>query len=192
MIMVGYKLIACNHVCCRQRSRVKVIDAPFYGMQDVVMDLKNTENLAANEVYCAQVPVKTYGKVVNAKFPELPQWTRATVPLVALRSLLADAGLDHDNIDSPRWNPLGAMIEDKKVVVKPNWVTHQNGSGYGLDCLVTHPSVLEAVLHYVVKARPKSIVLGDAPIQGCDFEALMFYSGTAEMIHRFSNNGVHY
>ena len=156
------------------------------------MDQKNTENLAANEVFCAQVPVKTYGTVVNAKFPELPQWTRATVPLVALRSLLVNADLDHDNIDSPRWNPLRAMIEDKKVVLKPNWVTHKNGSGYGLDCLVTHPSVLEAVLHYVVKARPKSIVLGDAPIQGCDFEALMFYSGTAEMIHRFSNNGVHF
>ena len=74
--------------------------------------------------------------------------------------------------------PLSAIIgSSDKVVLKPNWVHHRNGSGDGLDCLVTHPSVIEAVLLYVVKANPRSIIVCDAPLQGCDFESLMTAQG---------------
>jgi uncharacterized protein (DUF362 family) len=62
--------------------------------------------------------------------------------------------------------------EGDKVLIKPNWVYHINSSGRGLDCLVTDTSVIEAILRYVLKARPKSVVVGDAPIQGCDFDRL--------------------
>jgi hypothetical protein len=57
--------------------------------------------------------------------------------------------------------------------LKPNWVFHRNHhkSG-GVDCLLTHTSLIKAVLEYVALTRPRSIVIGDAPIQSCDFEAL--------------------
>ena len=156
------------------------------------MNLNSSEILPVNRVFCAQVPSKTYGTVLDSEFSELPKWARQTTALAALRSLLAASGLDRDHLGSPEWNPLSIFInEDKKVVLKPNWVYHENGSGYGLDCLVTHASVLEAILHYVVKARPRSMVLGDAPIQGCDFTTLMNDSGASEMVDRFSKNGMH-
>lgn len=105
--------------------------------------------------------------------------------------MLVQAGLDHTHLGSAEWNPLGFFInENMKVVVKPNWVMHQNASGYDLDCLVTHASVLEAILLYVARARPRSIVLGDAPVQGCDFATLMVDSGVSEMMDQFIMHGV--
>ena len=40
------------------------------------------------------------------------------------------------------------------VVVKPNWVSHDNASGAGWECLVTHPSLLEVLCRYILKAQP--------------------------------------
>jgi uncharacterized protein (DUF362 family) len=148
------------------------------------------ESLTANQVFCAHTAGGAYGAVINATFTELPEWAKATPACGGLRSVLADAGLDHEHLNSAAWNPLGALIEGKKVVLKPNWVYHENASGQGLDCLITHVSVLEALLHYVAKGRPAAIVLGDAPIQGCDFTALLVHSGVAEMIDRFAAHGI--
>jgi uncharacterized protein (DUF362 family) len=150
----------------------------------------NGDGLTANQVFCVQAPSKTYAADVSTRFAELPAWARPTSALTAMRSLLIDAGLDREHIDSPDWNPLREMIQGKKVVLKPNWVYHENSSNCGLDCLITHTSVIEAILHYVVLARPKSVVLGDAPIQGCDFDRLIVESGVADMVERFSTHGI--
>jgi uncharacterized protein (DUF362 family) len=125
------------------------------------------------------------------KFPELPASIEVTTSLIALRSLFLQAGLDLMNHGSPNWNPLGALIrEGDRVLIKPNWVRHHNGSGQGLDCLVTHTSVIEAVLVYLAKASPGSIIICDAPVQGCDFKTLMAAAGVDEMMHRIRTNNV--
>ena len=96
-----------------------------------------------------------------------------TVAQLAVRDLFRAWNLDATRLDSPGWNPLGEFIpKGARVVLKPNWVLHENQSGFGLDCLLTDPSVIEAVLEYVALTKPASVVVGDAPLQGCDFEAL--------------------
>ena len=58
--------------------------------------------------------------------------------------MLLDAGLDEANKGTAAWNPLSAILQPGlNVVVKPNWVSHDNASGAGWECLVTHPSLLE-------------------------------------------------
>src|SRR5262249_49113380 len=72
-----------------------------------------------------------------------------------------------------QWNPIGDLVQPgARVVIKPNWVLHVNQSGGPLDCVVTHPSVLRAIIDYVLLAGPSSLVVGDAPIQGCDLARL--------------------
>jgi uncharacterized protein (DUF362 family) len=147
--------------------------------------------LQPNRVFCAKAAGASYERLPGVRFPELPPWTEATTALVALRSLLAQTGLDRSHLDSPDWNPLGGIIrEGTRVLVKPNWVSHHNSSGRGIDCLVTHASVIEAILHYVAIAHPSSVVVGDAPVQGCDFGTLMAACGLPEMIDRFTADGV--
>jgi uncharacterized protein (DUF362 family) len=75
-----------------------------------------------------------------------------------------------------------------KVVIKPNWVHHRNGSEQGMECLVTHTSVIGAILLYVAKANPQCITICDAPIQSCDFDRLMDSQGVHETVRRISGH----
>lgn len=65
------------------------------------------------------------------------------------------------------------ISENSKVLIKPNFVLHKNQGGGGLLPLITHPSVIKAVVAEVLKANPKQVAVGDAPIQSCDFEELL-------------------
>jgi uncharacterized protein (DUF362 family) len=151
------------------------------------LEVEKLMSLDSKAVFCAKVTPASYIHCPDIRFPELPAWAKVTTALIAFRSLLAQTGLDHLHFGSPQWNPLGAIIrEGEKIVVKPNWVHHQNLSSHGMDCLVTHTCVVEAILHYVAKAHPEHIIVGDAPIQGCDFRALMVDSHIAEMIEQFT------
>jgi uncharacterized protein (DUF362 family) len=127
----------------------------------------------------------TYDGSSSVKVPELPPDTLRTPALAAIRELLQSAGLDARNFGSSAWNPFGDFIrEGDRVLLKPNWVLHENNSGAGLDCLVTHATVIEAVLEYAAKARPRSIVLGDAPMQGCNFPLLRQRAGLDDVLFR--------
>lgn len=90
-----------------------------------------------------------------------------------VRQALLDLGLDAAHAGTPDWNPIGDLAEPgARIVVKPNWVLHRNEGPGGTDCLFTHAAILRAVLDYVLLARPRAVVVGDAPVQVCDFAAV--------------------
>ena len=60
-----------------------------------------------------------------------------------------------------------------RVVVKPNWVSHENQAGSDFDPLVTHATITGAVVAELLASDASSIILGDAPVQGCKFPALL-------------------
>ncbi|NLB66636.1 MAG: DUF362 domain-containing protein [Lentisphaerae bacterium] len=116
----------------------------------------------------------------------------ATNPIFALvRGALAELGLDAGRYGSTDWNPLGDLAKPgAKIVVKPNWVLHENHGTADADCLITHPSVLRAVLEYVFLTKPAQVVLGDAPLQDCDFEKLLDFGGLCAVIAEFQGRGL--
>lgn len=93
-------------------------------------------------------------------------------PVFALvRQLFHDLGLDKEHFGTRSWNPVGALVkEHATILLKPNWVLHD--SLHGTECLVTHPSIIHAVLPYVLLAKPSRVIIGDAPLQYCDFTTL--------------------
>lgn len=123
--------------------------------------------------------------------PELPGGVASTVAAAAVRQTLHLLDLDAANYGTPRWNPLGGCARPgARIVLKPNFVLHFNQGGYGLECLVTHPSVIEAILEYVALAKPSSVVLGDAPVQGCDFGKLREALGLDSLVDKFRRRGL--
>jgi uncharacterized protein (DUF362 family) len=122
--------------------------------------------------------------------PEMRAGQVRTVAGLALRTLFRVWNLDSQRMGTAEWNPLGAIITaGSRVVLKPNWVVHENPGG-DLDCMVTNTSIIDAVLEYVALARPGSVVLGDAPIQRCDFARLRQECALDPLVEKFQKRGL--
>ena len=61
------------------------------------------------------------------------------------------------------------MINDKRILLKPNWVKHSINEPDEI-CLRTHDNFLLATLEIILKYKPASVLIGDAPIQGCKWD----------------------
>lgn len=85
--------------------------------------------------------------------------------------------------------PFGRLIDDgARVLIKPNFVLHRNEGGWGMDPMVTHQSVVQASVAGALLASPGEVIVGDAPIQSCDFDELLrvtnLQSWAAELTQR--------
>ena len=126
----------------------------------------------------------------SEKYPEVPfedltvEGINKIYPMVREGFVLM--GYDKDNYGTPYWNPLGHLIRPgNTVVLKPNMVMHENHIvEEGTDCLYTQPSVVAAVLDYVIIALKGKgrIIVGDAPMQECKFDKLVKESGYLQLI----------
>jgi hypothetical protein len=98
--------------------------------------------------------------------------------LRGLRNLFSLWGKNPDNPFEKLVGPGG------RVVIKPNWVHNYNPSGHGLDCLITHASLIKHVIDFVAVALhgKGSIVIGDAPLQSCNFQELVGRSRVGEVV----------
>jgi uncharacterized protein (DUF362 family) len=75
-------------------------------------------------------------------------------------------------------SPLGKIIpRGARVLIKPNLVMHENQGPWGIDPLVTHPSLIRAAVAAALSAEASEVIVGDAPVQGCDFTGLLSATG---------------
>lgn len=96
------------------------------------------------------------------------------------------SGYDACNYGTVQWNPLGHFIsKGDHVLLKPNLVMDKNNiMENGTDCLYTQPALAASVIDYVIIALKAEgrIVIGDAPMQECDFDRLIKRSGYKDLI----------
>ncbi len=132
----------------------------------------------------------------------MPEWpgmalgTEDNSAYRAVRQLLLTWGCDKENQNTPAWNPLGDFVKPgNKVILKPNFVCHRNQGErlYGITDtlgLVTHGSVVRVVVDYVAKALNGSgtIVIGDCPLQGTNWPALVKLVGLQELVEYAQKN----
>ena len=64
------------------------------------------------------------------------------------------------------------IFKQKNILIKPNWVLH-NHNDYDDICLRTNNSIIIALLEILLPLNPQKIVIGDAPIQGCDWDKMI-------------------
>ena len=63
-------------------------------------------------------------------------------------------------------------LRDKKIFIKPNWVRHYVNDQDDI-CLRTNDNILIALVQLLLEQNPKSILIGDAPLQGCVWEKML-------------------
>lgn len=80
-------------------------------------------------------------------------------------------------------------VEGKKLLLKPNWVKH-NSNPQDEICLCTHPNFILAFVELLVGWQPKSILIADAPVQGCDWSRLLTQDFLEKISHLSESSGV--
>lgn len=109
----------------------------------------------------------------------------------SIRDMLFKFGFDTDNFGKENWNPLGGFIRPgMNVLLKPNMVNHFHPFNFGMDCLITHGSVIRVICDYVIIALQGigKITIGDAPIQGADFSKLIELNGTKALLDFYNES----
>ena len=154
------------------------------------MDILNNRNIAVYKTSETTYP-RTKPYHPSERFPEIAYDTLSEEPnntFLSIRETLALLGLDRNNFGKPGWNPFGGFIKTgDTVVIKPNLVSHYNwGYRLGLkdtDSLITHGSVIRAVIDYVViaLAGKGTIIIGDSPIQSSSWPDIMEMIGFKEI-----------
>ena len=96
----------------------------------------------------------------------------------AVRDCFIQAGLDHDNLGTSSWNPLGTFIKPgNRVFLLCNFANERRPTelmeNYRSRC--THGSVIRALADYILIATGKSgcVQIGNAPTQECHWEAVL-------------------
>lgn len=141
--------------------------------------------------YVNEAPFRPSFSYLEAIFPEISEKDNHVYDMV--RECIHLMGYDEEKYGTSDWNPFGKFISPgQTVLIKPNLVMDKNRSGGGTDCLYTQPSVVAPVIDYVCIALKGigKIIVGDAPMQECDFNALVEQSGYRKMIQFYKNKGV--
>lgn len=94
-----------------------------------------------------------------------------------LRELFVEMGLDLAHYGAKDWNPLGEWIRrGQRVFALVNFVTERRPlqSRFDFGAMVTHPSVIRAVLDYIIIATgdPALVNFGNAPVQSARIDRL--------------------
>ena len=94
----------------------------------------------------------------------------------SVRETLRLLKFDADHFGTKSWNPFRDLISPgNKVVIKPNLVSDWHWSNGDLFSIITHPSVIRAVVDYcyIALKGDGEIIIADSPILECDFNALL-------------------
>lgn len=98
----------------------------------------------------------------------------------AVRNCFALMGLDEEHFGTSEWNPLGRYISPgETVLLKPNFVLDRNLGEGSLWSVITHPSVIRAVIDYAYIALGGSgrIIVADSPQADCIFDIILKETG---------------
>jgi len=93
-----------------------------------------------------------------------------------VRRLFHQMGFELENWGTALWNPLGHIVEPgMNVVIKPNFVLSQHKEGGNIWSIITHPSVLRAIVDYcwIALRGEGKITIADAPQYDCNFDELL-------------------
>ena len=121
---------------------------------------------------------EVYMTAAEPAYGQFP-YDRADDPVLpALRRLWSAWDCDPDNPFRAWLGPGGT------AVIKPNWVMDYNPLGHSLDSLVTHTSLIRHMIHACAAAMNGlgTVIIGDSPLQGCNFATLMQLSRMTELL----------
>ena len=111
----------------------------------------------------------------------------------SIRNILFKLGYDKENFGSSIWNPFEELIKHGDTVfIKPNLVNSYHFTGGNIQSVITHSSILRALIDYIIIALGGSgnIIIGDSPERVAIFTDIIRISGLTEIENFYKKNGV--
>ena len=99
--------------------------------------------------------------------------------------ILRDADFDRIKDSIRGWLP---AFRCRKIFIKPNWVIHQQKPDFPISAMVISVSLIDATIECCLSRYPdvESIIVGDVPLQSCDWESLARQAGINTLIEKYS------
>ena len=157
------------------------------------MQSRNVSIWRGNSAYPKEAPFHP-----SESYPEYPFQGILLEPDNAAYSLVRNAlhllALDKSNFGHTAWNPLGDLIEPGDyVLLKPNLICESHSSRPNeWEQVITHPSIIRAVLDYVfiaLKGKGK-VTVADGPQTDSDFGEILRLTRLNEVVNFFRDKGL--
>ena len=76
-----------------------------------------------------------------------------------------------------------------RILIKPNWVKHQENPAFPISALVTSSDLIEAIVDACLEKYPavEEITVGDVPLQSCDWDLLVQQAGIHRLIAKYEH-----
>jgi len=88
---------------------------------------------------------------------------------------------------------MGALPEGpvRRVVVKPNWVSHETDPDFPIHALVTSTALIDATIEACIRryASLESVLVADVPLQSCDWSLLTKQAGIDRLMAKYGGLG---
>lgn len=97
---------------------------------------------------------------------------------------------DDENYNTTEWNPLGWLIKQGETIfLKPNMISEKHRLNDDWDYVITHGSVIRAVIDYVFLALKGKgrVIIGDAPQPDSKFTKIIELMGLKEIRDFYKN-----
>ena len=77
--------------------------------------------------------------------------------------------------------------DTRRVLIKPNWVKHQEREEFPLAALVTSTELIDEVIQGCLRKYPglETLIVGDVPLQSCEWEQLTQQTGIDRLADRY-------
>lgn len=75
-----------------------------------------------------------------------------------------------------------------RILLKPNWVKHQENENFPIEALVTSSDLIDAVIQACIEKYSSltEVIVGDVPLQSCNWDALIRQAGINLLIDKYS------
>lgn len=121
------------------------------------------------------------------QYPELPpvrHTDSSNVVYSSVRELFHLLHYDEEHWGMPSWNPLQWLVKPGDwVFIKPNMISHKHRLNDDWEYVITHGSIIRAVVDYVFKALQGRgrVSIGDAPQTDSVMEGILGHMGLREL-----------
>lgn len=125
-------------------------------------------------------PEYSFGNEISDEYNEVYE---------GIRNLLSSLTYDFENFNLMKWNPFSSIIKPgMNIVIKPNFVIDRHPEAKNIFSIITHPSILRAIIDYcwIALEGKGNIIIADSSQANCNISNIKKITRITDLITFYS------